>query len=107
MLDTIHFCGQNTSHAGFSAGVPIVTMPGEFHRGRHTLGFYKRMDIMDCVADCPESYVKIAVRLATDTKFRSIVVGKIIKNRDAIWEEREVVNEFERFFTTAVHNVAE
>jgi predicted O-linked N-acetylglucosamine transferase (SPINDLY family) len=106
MLDTIYFCGQNTSHEGFSAGIPIVTLPGEFMRSRHTLGFYRKMGFMDCVANSPAEYVGIAVRLGTDTQYRNEVREKIRCSGHLIWEELQVVREFERFFEGAVNGSA-
>lgn len=102
MLDTINFCGQNTSHEGFSAGIPIVTLPGEFMRSRHTLAFYSKMGFMDCVAKSPADYVDIAVKLGTDSGFRHEVRKKIQRGRHLIWEEMRVVTEFERFFESVV-----
>jgi len=98
VLDPIHFGGQNTTHEALSAGTPIVTWPGEFHRGRHVYGFYRKMGFDDCIARDHEDYVSIAVRLANDNEFRQSVVAKIKANRQLVWEETRVVKEFERFF---------
>ena len=50
MLDPLHYSGGNTSLEAFALGTPIVTWPGAFMRGRHTHGFYKLMELDDCVA---------------------------------------------------------
>jgi predicted O-linked N-acetylglucosamine transferase (SPINDLY family) len=39
-LDTIHFCGFNTTMEAFAAGIPVVTLPGSYMRSRHTAAFY-------------------------------------------------------------------
>jgi tetratricopeptide (TPR) repeat protein len=70
LLDPLHYGGGLTSLDGFSLNRPIVTLPGEFLRGRFTYGFYQRMGILDCIADSPETYVEIAVRIATDAHTR-------------------------------------
>src|SRR5262249_49817571 len=36
MLDTLHFNGMNSSLDAMCVGTPVVTLPGEFQRGRHT-----------------------------------------------------------------------
>jgi hypothetical protein len=102
MLDTIHFCGNNTNMEAFAAGTPVVTWPGEFHRGRHTLGFYKAMGIPDCVAKGPGEYVDIAVRLGTDKAWRDDIKARILARNHVLYEDMEVVREFERFFQEAV-----
>src|SRR4051794_35667185 len=47
MLDTIHFGGGNTSYEAFALGVPIITLPSPFLRGRITYAQYKMMGIED------------------------------------------------------------
>ena len=43
MLDPLHFGGGKTSLDALSLGVPIVTLPGKFMRGRATFGCYRKM----------------------------------------------------------------
>ena len=102
MLDTIHFCGFNTSLDAFAAGTPVVTQPGKYMRSRHTASFYYKMGISDCTASTMEEYVDIAHRLGTDATYREEISRKIGKSSEAIWGEWEVVREFERIFTEAV-----
>ena len=98
MLDTTHFCGFNTTLEAFAAGTPVVTLPGEFMRSRHTAAFYKKMGIEDCTAASTDEYVDIALRLGTDADYRKSVSDKIVAASDVIWEEDAVVREFERVF---------
>jgi len=57
MLDTVHFNGMNTSLEALSVGTPIVTLPGEFQRGRHTQAMYRRMGIAHGIAADAADYV--------------------------------------------------
>ncbi|MBW2194995.1 MAG: tetratricopeptide repeat protein [Deltaproteobacteria bacterium] len=102
LLDTVHFGGGNTTLEGFAAGVPTVTLPGRFLRGRLTLALYRQMNIMDCVADSPESYVNIALRIANDKKWRQEITGKIKARANLLFKDIEAVRELERFFKWAV-----
>lgn len=102
MLDTIHFNGMNSSLEGFAAGTPIVTMPTEFQRGRHTSGMYRKMGMDECIARTPEEYINIAVRLGCDPEFRRHVKQRIAEHSNVLYEDMNVVREFERFFVTAV-----
>lgn len=104
MLDTIHFNGMNTSLEGFSAGVPIVTLPGEFQRGRHTAGMYRKMEFTECVAADQEDYVRIAARLGTDEDYRRHVKSEILRRSEVLFEDRRAVREFERFFVEATRS---
>lgn len=102
MLDTIYFCGQNTSHEGLTAGTPIVTLPGELHRSRHTMCFLKAIGLDQCIARDASDYIRIAVRLGTDPDYRAVVKALLRKNAHRVWEEETVISEYERFFTESL-----
>ena len=105
MLDTIHFNGMNTSLEAFAVGIPVVTLPKEFQRGRHTLGMYVRMGIHECVAGSEDEYVRIATRLATEPDFNQRIRQAILANSNVLYDDPNVVREFERFFTKSVTRV--
>lgn len=98
VLDTPYFNGMNTSLEAFAVGTPIVTMPTTLQRGRHTAGMYRKMGIEECVARSPEEYIEIAVRLANDTGFRRRISSQILAANTVLYEDKQVVREFERFF---------
>jgi protein O-GlcNAc transferase len=102
ILDTPHFTGGYTSLLCFSCGIPVVTWPGRFMRGRLTLAFYHQIGIMDCVAGNAESYVNIALRLAKDRSWREEIKSKMRARAKALYEDIEAVCELERFFEWAV-----
>jgi predicted O-linked N-acetylglucosamine transferase (SPINDLY family) len=101
MLDTVHFNGMNTSLEALSAGTPIVTLPGEFQRGRHTQAMYRRMGIAHGIAADAADYVAQAVRLGSDKAHRSDISREIADRRACLFEDAAVVREFERFFREA------
>jgi predicted O-linked N-acetylglucosamine transferase (SPINDLY family) len=102
MLDTVHFNGMNTSLEALSVGTPVVTWPGEFQRGRHTQAMYAAMGMSDCIAHDADGYIDIAVRLAVDTEHGSATRQEIVHRNGVLFENPEVVREFERFFREAV-----
>jgi predicted O-linked N-acetylglucosamine transferase (SPINDLY family) len=102
ILDTPHFNGMNTSLEAFAFGKPVVTMPTALQRGRHTTGMYRKMGLDDCVARSSDEYVRIALRLGKDADYRRQVCGEISRRNDALFEDRRVVEEFERFFAEVV-----
>lgn len=98
LLDPLHYSGGTTTYDALSMGKPIVTLPSEFLAGRGTLGCYKIMGVMDCVASDPKQYVVIALRLATDTDYRATVVKRIRAASGLLFENLEAVRELERVF---------
>ena len=101
MLDTVHFNGMNTSLEALSVGTPVVTLPGEFQRGRHTQAMYRKMGMTECIATDAANYVDVAVRLGTDRAYRRQIHDKILARNDVLFEDMQIVREFERFFREA------
>jgi predicted O-linked N-acetylglucosamine transferase (SPINDLY family) len=102
LLDPMHFGGGRTSYEALSFGQPIVTLPSQFLRGRMTLAMYKKMQLLDCVAETPQRYVDIAVKLGTEPDYRAEIRSKISAANDVLYEDKEVVRELESFFEQAV-----
>jgi predicted O-linked N-acetylglucosamine transferase (SPINDLY family) len=63
---------------------------------------YRQMEISACVARDLEDYVDIAVRIATEPEHRHALSDKIRQHNGVLFENRRVLSEFERFFTTVV-----
>ncbi len=102
ILDPTFFNGMNTSLQAFSVGAPVVTLPTPLHRGRHTHGMYRRMEIDACTARDPADYVRRAVDLARNRDQREAVSALIRERNGVLYEDPRVVSEFERFFETSV-----
>ena len=102
MLDTLHFCGGYTTLLCLAAGVPIVTLPGEFMRSRMTLAFYRQMGLLDCIADDRRAYIDLALRLANDTHFNRRIRSSIKERGSALFKDVEAIHALERFFQWSV-----
>lgn len=100
-LDTLHFGGGNTTYEALAVGTPVVTLPGPFLRSRIALALYRKMNLLDCVADSAEQYVELAVRLGTNVEARRAMSERIEKASDALFEDPAELREFERFLTWA------
>jgi predicted O-linked N-acetylglucosamine transferase (SPINDLY family) len=103
LLAPIHFGAGNTSYEAMAFGTPTVTMPSPFLKGRITHGLYRAMGVMDCVAETPQAYAELAVRLGTDRDFNRAVRGKILANNHVLYENPAGVRDLEQFFIDAVH----
>ncbi len=96
LLDPIHYGGGLTSFDGLSFNKPIVTLPGNFSRGRFTYGFYRTMGVDECIATDTEDYVARAVRLGTDSEWRQNVIDRIRQTSDVLFESQAAVAEYNR-----------
>jgi predicted O-linked N-acetylglucosamine transferase (SPINDLY family) len=104
LLDPIHFGGGNTSYEGLAVGVPIVTLPSGYLRGRITAALYEQMQLRDCVAADAEEYIATAVRLGSDPEYRRHIRGKILEASDVLYENVAGVRALEAFLLAVVRS---
>lgn len=102
MLDTWHYSASLMAYEAFSLGLPIVTLPSGFQVGRITLGLYRQMGLEHLAATTPEEYVAQAVRLGTDQDYGETVRQLIRARSDVLFEDRELVRQYEAFFEQAL-----
>ncbi len=102
MLDPFPFGSGNSSYESIAMGTPVVTLPGEFMRGRVTSGCYSKIGVLDCVASSPDEYVDIALRMGRDADFRKLVQDEILNENAVLFEDDNAVRELEGFFMRTV-----
>ena len=101
LLDPFPYGGGNSSLEGFSCGVPVVTLPTEFLRGRITQALCRRLGIEQCIAADLEEYIQIAVRLGSDPDYRRAVRDQILANRPHLFNGDEAKASLEAFLIQA------
>lgn len=102
LLDPLHFGGGNTHYEALAFGTPIVTCPQPYMRSRICYALYQKMGITDCIAQTPDDYIDIAVRLGTDPNYRHAVRTQILVENGVLYEDMNVVRQWEAFFTEAL-----
>ena len=104
LLDTIHFCGGNTSYEAFAMGTPVVTMPGELLRGRLTHAMYQQLELPELSVNSPAAYVELAVKLGMNRDYRQHIRGEIAQRSGVLFEDHAMLREYENFFRQAVNS---
>jgi predicted O-linked N-acetylglucosamine transferase (SPINDLY family) len=102
VLHPFPFDGSRTSADALMQGVPMVTLPSEYLRGRMGMQFLRTMNLPELVARNASDYVEIALRLSLDTAFRQSTLSKIQDNMHLMWEDMEVPYTWTRFLNRAV-----
>ncbi len=103
LLDPLHYGGGLSSYDGFSLNKVIVTLPGEFHRGRYTAAFYRKMNLPSFISSNVDEYVKQAVQVGTDKEYRIELERKIESASPVLFQNQDVVNEYQQIFEKLIH----
>ena len=95
MLDTLHWSGGNTSLDALACGLPVVTLPGEFMRGRQSQAMLRILGAPELIAADRDEYVRTAVRLGMDADERRGLSERLRANRLELFERDEPIRALE------------
>ena len=101
-LDPPGWSGGGTTLDALAAGLPIVTLPGEFMRGRVSYGMLRMIGVEETVARDVNDYIAIAIRLGREPDIRAEVRAKIEANREKLYNDEACVRGLENFIVRAV-----
>jgi predicted O-linked N-acetylglucosamine transferase (SPINDLY family) len=112
VLQPFPFDGSKTATDALSAGVPVVTLPQRFLKGRLTTTFLLSMFLHDiyedssvytcCIASSIDDYVTKVLRLGTDEEYRNRLSTAILLRKDMIYNHDEIGKEWTRFLIRAL-----
>lgn len=94
MLDPLHFGGGHTSYEAFASGVPAVTLPADYLRGRLTLAMLQQIGLTELAVDNPDDYVQTAVRIGTDADVRQRYREEILAGRSELFDDARARDAF-------------
>lgn len=104
-LDTIGFSGFNTAIQAVECGLPIVTRDGKFMRGRLAGGILRRMGLQELIVSNNQSYVDLAVRLATDKDYQKQMRHAIQDKRHVLFDDVEPVKALEQLLINLAERI--
>lgn len=100
-LDGIGWSGCNTTFEAIAMGLPVVTLPGDLMRKRHSFAMLAMMGCTETVAASEDGYVEIAVRLGRDDDWRAAVAARMRERRSRIYDDETPIRALEAFFLRA------
>jgi predicted O-linked N-acetylglucosamine transferase (SPINDLY family) len=102
VLDTIGWSGGVSTFEAVALGVPVVTLPGSFMRGRHSSAILSQLDVTETIAQTQDEYVEIAVRLGLDPQWRQGIVERMVRGHFRIYSDTRCAQALEDFFRQVV-----
>lgn len=100
-LDTLGWNGGNTTFFSLSMNCPVVTLPGNYMRGRHSCAMLELIGVPELIATSPEHYIELAARLATDNDFRTRMVSRIEQGKHRLYRDVDCIHALDTCFKTA------
>jgi predicted O-linked N-acetylglucosamine transferase (SPINDLY family) len=101
-LDSISWNGCNSSFEAIAYDVPIVTLPVNTMRGRHSIAHLKMLGLEELIASSVDDYVQRAVRLAQDPEYRRQIAAKIAANKHKLYRDPAPIRALEDFILAKV-----
>ena len=96
-LDSIGWSGCNTTLESLAHDLPIVTLPAQLMRGRHSAAFLTMMGIGETIAADLDDYIALATRLAHDRGWRDEIRAKIAANKHRLYRDDAAIRGLEAF----------
>ena len=100
-LDSIGWSGCNSTLEALAVDLPVVTLPGELMRGRHSTAILRMIGVSETIAASVEEYVAIAARLVTDGAWRAGIRAKIAANKHRAYRDRACITALENWLDRA------
>ncbi len=104
LLDTLEWSGGKTTLEAISCGLPVVTCPGRFMRGRHAYAMLKMIGITETIAGDKADYCSIAAKLGKAPDFHNSVKQKLMDCRNNLYNDLTFIQALENFYKSMVPN---
>ncbi len=101
-LDSIGWSGCNSTLEAIAHNLPLLTLPGEFMRSRHSFAILSMMQLKELIAEDLDHYVRLAVQLGLDMEYRGKISRRVAENKHLVYEDMECVTALESFIRNAV-----
>jgi predicted O-linked N-acetylglucosamine transferase (SPINDLY family) len=90
-LDAFGWSGGVTALETFWGNVPILTLPGEFMRGRHTMAMLEAMDLPQLISLDADDYVAKALQLISQPELREQLRREIGERKSRLYRDDRVI----------------
>jgi protein O-GlcNAc transferase len=105
LVDSPGWSGGNTTLTAIEAGMPMVTLPGAFMRGRHSYAMFRMMDMPSAIAAHTEDFVAKLVALGRDAEARNAMRQDLQARKSALYDDRSLISALDDFLKAEFTNL--
>jgi predicted O-linked N-acetylglucosamine transferase (SPINDLY family) len=88
VLDSIGWSGCNSTLDALAHDLPVVTLPLEMMRSRHSAAILKVVGEERTICADPDDYVEKAVAMAGSPEIRADIAKNIAASKSRLWRDR-------------------
>jgi predicted O-linked N-acetylglucosamine transferase (SPINDLY family) len=96
-IDPVGWSGGYTTIECLEANCPVVTLPTQHMRGRHSYAILKMLGVDELIASSLETFIDKLSQLGTDSYWRHSMTQKIAQNKYRMYEDWMVIKVFDEF----------
>ncbi len=102
VIDSTPFSGGRSSLDALSVGTPVLTLEGEWMRGRQTAAMLRILGAEELIVGDADAYVATAAALCADADRRAHLRRQILGNAGKLFEPSGVIPALEAFLESAI-----
>ena len=87
IVDTIGWSGGNTTMEALYLNKPVITIKGKNLRGNHTAAILQKLELNELIANSYSEFLSLIKKINTDQNFYNLIVSKIKKNKNLIFNK--------------------
>lgn len=97
LVDSLGWSGGNTTLGAIEAGVPLITCPGAFMRGRHSYAMFRMMDMPSAIARDTDEMVRKLVALGQEPDRRRAMREELGQRKEALYVDKSLIAALDGF----------
>jgi protein O-GlcNAc transferase len=97
LVDSLGWSGGNTTLGAIEAGVPLITCPGAFMRGRHSYAMFRMMNMPSAIATDKEDMVRKLIALGQEPDRRGSMREDLDQRKEALYVDKSLIAALDRF----------
>jgi predicted O-linked N-acetylglucosamine transferase (SPINDLY family) len=97
LVDSLGWSGGNTTLGAIEAGIPLITCPGAFMRGRHSYAMFRMMDMPSAIAQDTDDMVRKLIAMGQEPERRQAMHAEFGQRKEVLYADKSLITALDRF----------